>query len=139
MNEADTRITIVVVQATKPIHDWNLSRSAALQLAFLDSLDALKLVVRMAFEDATFDLGRVIVDRAGTADELLDLLALIPSEFTGDLLFIRDDRGGFLSTTGRGGDRLLYRLMPDDVRFYLETNDLVTGRAASGPRLGATA
>ena len=35
-----------------------------------------------------------------------------------------------MSATGRGGDRLLYALTRNDVRFYLETLDLVTGRIA---------
>jgi len=35
-----------------------------------------------------------------------------------------------MSASGRGGDRVLYALSPYDVRFYLETHDMVTGRAA---------
>ena len=54
----------------------------------------------------------------------------MPPELTADILFILDNGAGFLSSTGRGGDRLMYALTPNDVRFYLETLNLVTGRLA---------
>lgn len=46
---------------------------------------------------------------------------------------VRDDGSGVLSSTGRGGDRSLFALRSSDVRFYLETHDLVTGRVALEP------
>ncbi len=52
------------------------------------------------------------------------------AELSGDILLIHDNGAGFLSATGRGGDRVLYALTAHDVRFYLETQDLVTGRVA---------
>ena len=64
----------------------------------------------------------------GAPDEFLDLLTALPTEFTGDALYIRDDGTGVMSATGRGGDRVLYSLNAHDVRFYLETLNLVTGR-----------
>ena len=51
--------------------------------------------------------------------------------FTGDVLLIREDDSAFLSSLGRGGDRVLYALTANDLRFYLETNELVTGRIAN--------
>ncbi|HVG24132.1 MAG TPA: hypothetical protein VND45_08275, partial [Thermoanaerobaculia bacterium] len=74
--------------------------------------------------------GRVIIDRTGAAEEFLDLLTAFPAEFTGDALLIRDDGTGVLSATARGGDRVLYKLLAHDVRFYLETHDLVASRVA---------
>lgn len=136
---ADQRITVVVAQATKSIRDWNYSRSAALQLAFLDSLDSLKFTLNLASRESSLDLGRIIVDRAASADDVLDFLTAVPSEFGGDIVFIREDGSGFLSATGRGGDRVMYRLFQNDVRFYLETHDLVTDRIAEPAVLQATA
>jgi hypothetical protein len=123
------RITLIARKATKPDVDWNYARSSAMRVAFLDSVNALKFALGVAINDVVLDIERVIVDRAGSADEILDLLAALPGEFTGDVLAIRDDGSGFLSATGRGGDRVLYGLAGRDVRFYLETHDLVTGRA----------
>jgi hypothetical protein len=100
-----------------------------MHIAFLDSVNALKFALNVAVSDAGLDIERVIVDRAGTAEDFLDLLAALPEEYNGDLLIMRDDGNGFLSATGRGGDRVLYALNARDVRFYLETHNLVTGRA----------
>jgi hypothetical protein len=127
---ASQRITLIARKATKPDVDWNYARSSAMRVAFLDSVNALKFALGVAITDAALDIERVIIDRAGCAEELLDLLARLPDEFMGDVIFIRDDGTGFLSATGRGGDRVLYALSDRDVRFYLETHDLVTGRAS---------
>lgn len=123
------RITLVVREATKPDVDWNYGRCRDENVAFLDSIGALKFAVRSAQRDG-LDIERMIVDRAGTAEDFLELLVAVPSELAGDILLIHDNGAGFLSATGRGGDRLLYALTPHDVRFYLETQDLVTGRLA---------
>jgi hypothetical protein len=123
------RITLIARKATKPNVDWNYARSSAMRVAFLDSVNALKFALNVAINDVALDIERVIVDRAGSADDFLDLLAALPEEFNGDVLLIRDDGNGFLSATGRGGDRIFYSLIARDVRFYLETHDLVTGRA----------
>ena len=127
---ADPRITLIARQPTKPDVDWNHSRARVQRVAFLDSVNALSFALGAAMNDVGLDVERIIVDRAGDADEFLRLLSGVPSEFTGDMLFIRDDGAGFLSATGRGGDRVLYALSGYDIRFYLETHDLVTGRAA---------
>ena len=123
------RITLIARKASKPDVDWNYARSASMRVAFLDSINATKFALGVAVNDVALDIERVIVDRAGNAEEFLDLLTAIPNEFTGDVLLIRDDGTGFLSATGRGGDRVLYALVARDVRFYLETHNLVTGRA----------
>lgn len=130
MNPHEHRVTLIARHPSKPDVDWNYVRCHCENVAFLDSIAALKFAVRTAVHGSALDIERVIVDRAGSADDFLDLLAALPAELIGDVLFIRDDRSGFLSATGRGGDRVLYALTQRDVRFYLETQDLVTGRAA---------
>jgi hypothetical protein len=130
MQAHETRITLIARHSTKPDVDWNYLRCQTENVAFLDSMQALKFAVRASLNDVGLDIERVIVDRAGTAEDFLDLLASIPAELAGDVLLIRDDGAGFLSATGRGCDRVIYALSQSDVRFYLETHDLVTGRAA---------
>jgi len=128
----ESRITLIARQPSKPDIDWKYtsSRTFGRRAAFLDTVNALKLAVGAAVEDVGLDIERLIVDRAGGAEDFLDLLACLPAELNGDILFIRDDGSGFLSATGRGGDRVLYALSAHDIRFYLETHDLVTGRVA---------
>ncbi|MFL6248685.1 MAG: hypothetical protein ACJ74H_21860 [Thermoanaerobaculia bacterium] len=129
MIHREDRITLIAREATKPDVDWNYARCRGENVAFLDSVGALKFAVRSALRDR-LDIERMIVDRAGNAAEFLDLLAAVPNELAGDILLILDNGAGFMSSTGRGGDRVLYALTPHDVRFYLETQDLVTGRVA---------
>jgi hypothetical protein len=124
------RITLIARESTKPDVDWNYARSRSQRMAFVDSTNSLRFALGAALYDVGLDVERIIVDRAANAEEFLDLLATTPEEFRGDMLFVRDDGSGFLSATGRGGDRVLYALNGYDVRFYLETHDLVTGRAA---------
>lgn len=130
MSDLSQRVTLIAREATKPDVDWNYSRCRSQRVAFLDSVHAVRFALGAALYDVGLDVERVIVDRAADADEFLDLLAAMPGEFNGDVLLLRDDGGGFLSATGRGGDRVLYALRQHDVRFYLETHELVTGRAA---------
>ncbi|HYC90820.1 MAG TPA: hypothetical protein VEO54_16505 [Thermoanaerobaculia bacterium] len=124
------RITIVARDKGKPAMDWSASATARQPLAFVDSVRALRFALGTAVLDVGLDISRVIVDRVGAGDDFLDLLAALPGEFAGDVLLVRDDGTGILSATGRGGDRMLYALMAHDVRFYLETHDLVLSRVA---------
>lgn len=130
MQALDNRITLIARHTSKPDVDWNYARCRGENVAFLDTIQALKFALHASLNDVGLDIERVIVDRAGDADDFLDLLSSIPAELAGDVLLIRDDGAGFLSATGRGCDRVLYALTRQDIRFYLETHDLVTGRAA---------
>ena len=125
---SEHRVTIVARDKRKPSMDWSTSVAPRLSLAFVDSVRALRFALSAAVTETELDISRVIVDRAGSGDEFLDLLTALPGEFHGDVLLVRDDGTGVLSATGRGGDRMLYALMAHDVRFYLETHDLVLSR-----------
>lgn len=130
MPNRNRRVTLIARENTKPDHDWNYIGCSRMSVAFIESIAVLRYALIAAVTEVGLDVGRVIVDRAGAADEFLELLAALPHEFTGDALYIRDDGTGVMSATARGGDRVLYALMVHDVRFYLETHNLVTGRLA---------
>lgn len=125
----DQRLTLIARDSCKLDIDWNYRGCRDATVAFTQSAASLRYALS-AGTDMGFDIGRVIVDRAGPADQFLDLLSEMPREYTGDALLIRDDGSGVLSATGRCGDRTLHALTVHDVRFYLETHDLVTGRVA---------
>lgn len=125
-----TRVTLIAREAAKPAMDWSTSGSQRMNLAFVASVRALRFALAAAVTEVGLDVGRVIVDRTGSADEFLDLLATLPAEFQGDVMLVRDDGTGVLSATARGGDRILYKLMAHDVRFYLEAHELVASRVA---------
>lgn len=128
MNDIEQRITLIAHEAAKQSVDWNYSRLANQRVAFLDSVSVLRFALSSAVREVGLDVERVIIDRTGDAGDFLDLISRTPSQFMGDLIFIRDDGSGFLSAAGRGDGRVLYSLGAEDVRFYLETHDLVTGR-----------
>lgn len=132
MPNRDRRVTLIVRDSSKPDVDWNYVGRGSTSVAFIESVPVLRFALVAAVTEAGLDVGRVIVDRAGAADEFLELLTALPAEFTGDVLLIRDDGSGVMSATARGGDRVLYALRVHDVRFYLETHNLVTGRMALG-------
>lgn len=121
------RLTLIARDVRKPDLDWNYRPASGDAIAFIDSPSAVRAALD-AGTDLGLDIGRVIVDRAGQPDQFLELLTALPPEFAGDAVYIRDDGTAFMSATGRGGDRVLYSLNAHDVRFYLETLNLVTGR-----------
>lgn len=128
MNNDLRRITLVARGSASPPRSWDMAPDAQSRLIFVDGFPVLQYALRNAMTELDRDVERVILDRAITATQYLDLLATLPHEFNGDILFVRYDDSGFLSATGRGGDRLLYSLGSSDVLFYLSAHGLV-GRA----------
>jgi hypothetical protein len=124
----DRRVTLVARQPFKPDLDWNYMQARTNRVAFVDSVNSLKFALGASLD---VDIERVILDRSAAAEDFLELLSVLPPAFAGDALLIRDDGSGFLSATGRGCDRVLYSLGHHDVRFYLETHDLVTARSGA--------
>ncbi|HEX7150953.1 MAG TPA: hypothetical protein VF618_05655 [Thermoanaerobaculia bacterium] len=131
------RVTLVARSRSTPDRDWDDSHSSATRTIFVDSFAVLKYAIRTGIVDMEIDIERVVVDRAATPADFLELLSALPHEFSGDVILISENDGAFLSATGRGGDRVLYSLAPKDVRFYLEAHGLVTGRMAIEHRLTA--
>lgn len=120
------RISMIALAEGEPDRDWNDAGTPSSRLLFTETFAALRFALRAG---AQLDIERVIVDRAASEGEFLDLLASLPTDFAGDVLLIGREKA-YLSACGRGGDRVLYALREVDVRFYLETHELVTGRVA---------
>lgn len=142
MTHDSRRITLITRDPHRPDHDWDDSRHAPNRLILLDSTAVLRYALTSQMVNLDVDVERVILDRATSPGEYLTLLSSLPSTFTGDVLLIREGESSFLSAMGRGGDRVLYALSVNDLRFYLETHGLVTGRVATSmksamPRLRA--
>ena len=113
------RQTLVVSNTARTRISWS-----GTEVILLDSVSRLRQGI------ATHDVARVILDRCASADEFLHLLTTLPNETAGDVLSVRDDGTAFLSSTGRGGDRVLYALSASDVGFYLETHGVTATRTA---------
>jgi hypothetical protein len=128
MRKDNRRITLVTRGSATPDRDWNSGPNSDTRLIFLETFSVLYYALTSALDEMDLDVQRVVLDRSNTAAQYLELLSTLPSEFSGDVLYLRDDDTAYLSSNGRGGDRVLYSLGADDVRFYLETHSLVTGR-----------
>jgi hypothetical protein len=123
------RITLVTRRAGTSARDWDATRESPNRIIFLEAFTVLRYALTSGVSDMQQDVERVIIDRSATAAQYLETLAALPAEFNGDVVFIRPDDTGFLSATGRGGDRVLYSLSAHDVQFYLEAHGLVVGNA----------
>jgi len=120
------RNTLIARAVPTPDRDWKLSDLASTRLLMIDTSAGLEPKLRETLEALDFDVARVIVEGQHSPMEFLRLLAAIPSVLRADVLWIAPDESAFLSAIGRGGDRILYLLPADQVRFYLEINELVT-------------
>ena len=132
MTHDTRRITLIGRHQRQTERKWNTSAAAPSRLILLESLTVLRYSVNAGLVDMDVDVERIILDRCGSATEFLGLLATLPHEFRGDVLFVRDDGGGFLNAPARGGDRVMYQLTPPDVDFYLQTHALVPAATAAG-------
>ena len=135
MTQDARRITLISRPPQLPERDWNSTDEASSKLVMLDSFTVLRYAMARPLVDLDADVERIVLDRSSSASEYLALLAQLPHQFTGDVLMIRDDDSGFLSATGRGGDRVLYALSAADLQFYLQTHGLVvsSGAVAAAP------
>ena len=123
MSIQTTRVTLVATASEGAEILWSRAASMS-RLLFFDTIAELRFSIDFADGVVNLDAERVIVE-SGSAEEFLALLSQIPFSFLGDVVLIRDDRSGYLSAVGRGGDRILYVMNADDVKFYLEVSELV--------------
>ena len=122
--ERDTRhITLVNCGRSAPERAWLTGPDAPRRLIFVASFGVIPYALARGVEELGKDIENVIIDGAATASEYLHLLSELPPAYNGDVVLIEND-SAFVSATGRGGDRVLYALGPDDVQFYLETKML---------------
>ncbi len=136
MTQDIRRITLVSRHTQLQERQWDLSDGSSSKLVLLDTFAILRYTVASSVFIVDADVERIVLDRSSSASDFLSLLAELPQQFSGDVMMIRDDDSGFLSSAGRGGDRILYALTADDVRFYLETQKIVVpgGAAVAVPQ-----
>jgi hypothetical protein len=126
MSHDSRRITLVSRHTQLQQRSWRCTSEAPGRIVLLDSFMVLRYTVASSVVTMEADIERIILDRSCSASDYLSLLAELPGQFGGDVMMIRDDETGFLSSMGRGGDRILYALSANDLRFYLETHNLVS-------------
>ena len=127
MERDDRRITLITRSKNAPDRAWLTGPESPRRLIFVGSFGVIPYALARGVEELGEDIDSIVIDGAATASEYLHLLSTLPPAYAGDVVLIGDD-SAFISATGRGGDRVLYALRPDDVQFYLETK-LLTGAA----------
>lgn len=123
MRRDNRRITLISRAASAPGRAWLDDRDAPRRLIFVGSFGVIPYALARGVDDLGEDIDSVVIDGTASASEYLHLLSKLPAAYAGDVLLIEDD-SAFVSATGRGGDRVLYALRPEDVQFYLETKML---------------
>ena len=124
MAKKDEKVTLIARAAEAAARAWDDSIGGT-ALVFVDSPSFLPAAIELAMRVHQQQVARVIIDRVVTPIQFLQVITSLPHDFLGDVLFIRSDGESFLSANGRGGDRILYALDADDVRFYLRTMQLI--------------
>jgi hypothetical protein len=125
MTSDTRRITLITSSPQAPGRCWDASPHATNRLIFVKAFTVLRHALGLGMAEMKQDVERVVLDHSSTAADYLDLLATLPSQFSGDVIMIRGDESAFLSACGRGGDRVLYALDPPDLQFYLATHGLL--------------
>jgi hypothetical protein len=119
INESEPRRLTLIARSPAAGNSVNTSSTRVV------AVDALTVLLQASIDGIVhLDVERVILDRSASAADFLGFLASLPAQFSGDVLLITEDDGAYLSTSGRGGGRILYSLTADDVTFYLRTHDL---------------
>ena len=118
------RIPLLTRTDAAPQRDWDTTHDAPERLVLVHAFTVLRYALSTGSAAMTHDVARLVIDHAATPAEFLELLAMLPPEFAGDVVLLSSG-SAFLSATGRGGNRVLYALTRDDVDFYLRTHGLV--------------
>ncbi|SRR5581483_1860040 len=129
MTRDPRRITLVSRNAALSHLEWDGTSGCPTRIIFVKSPSILEYALRNAMAEIQRDVERVVIDRAGTASQFLELLSRVPVEYPGDLLYIALDGSAYLSARVRGDGRALYSLSASDAEFYLSTNGLVADEA----------
>src|SRR5215467_2207050 len=99
------RITLIARDPRKVQRHWDLTNPAGSHLVFVDALKFLPFALDRGLNELAQDVERVIIDGTASAQQFLEFLTTLPSEFAGDVLSIGDEGKSFLSSVVRGDGR----------------------------------
>ena len=116
-------VVTLVSAAESELARWNASARGA-RYILLDTIELLEDAVRSPRKKADADPIRVVIDGGIDLDRFLMLVASVPETFQGELLYIRRDGSGYLSTRELGTLRTVKSISEMDVEVYLRWNGL---------------
>ena len=112
-----------LLEGKAPFTDWERIRKGR-NLVHVPNFSMLTAALDMGIRDLGIEVTHVILDDAATATQFLGLLCELSPDFRGDVLWIDADGSGFLSGVTSADGRVLHRVAPADVDFYLSASVL---------------
>jgi hypothetical protein len=115
-------VTLVAPSASET-ERWAAAERKGRCLVITD-LDLLESMLRSAVMQSTREIVRVVIDGGADLDRFLFLVATLPDTFHGEILFIRPDGTGHLSTRELVTRRTVRTISEVEVEVYLRWHNL---------------
>ena len=120
--EIESSVTLVAAADTE-LERWSASQASGLYMLVPDTA-MLESMLRSPVVRATGEIIRVVFDGGFDLDRYLLLIATLPDRFNGEVLFIREDGSGYLSTRELKTERTVKAISAMDVEVYLRWHGL---------------
>lgn len=118
----ESSVTLVTA-ADAELARWTAGEDAGRYMVVPDS-DMLESMLRSPVVRATGEIVRVVFDGGIDLDRFLLLVATLPDRFDGEILFIRENGSGYLSTRELTTTRTVKAISEMDVEVYLRWHGL---------------
>ncbi len=109
--------------ADAELERWTAGEHAG-QYMVVPDFDMLESMLRSPVVRATGEIVRVVFDGGIDLDRFLLLVATLPDRFDGEILFIRENGSGYLSTRELTTTRTVKAISEMDVEVYLRWHGL---------------
>lgn len=113
----------LVTPGSMELSRW-VEHEAEQKFKLVHDLETLELLLHSPLVQAAGDVARVIIDGATDLDGFLRLSTSLPNAFLGEVLYIRRDGAGYLSTRELKTLRTVKNLSPAEVEVYLRWHGL---------------
>lgn len=122
----------LVLPAETELERWSAAEreGRCLVIANADLLDSM---LRSPVMQATREVVRVVIDGGTDLDRFLFLVATLPDSFHGEILFVRRDGSGHMSTRELTNMRTVKTISDAEVEVYLRWHNLPARPRASYP------
>ena len=126
------RFVTLVAAAETELARWNAGAHDGQYMVVRD-VELLERTLLSPVIQAAGEIARVIIDGGTSLDHFLRLASGLPDTFRGELLFIRRDGSGYLSTRELQTQRSVRTLSAPEVEVYLRWHSLPARSRTSYP------
>lgn len=122
-NDRFQAVATLVSPGISELERWTEAEKEGRCLIVQD-VDLLDSMLRSPVMQATREVVRVVIDGSADLDRFLLLVATLPDGFNGEILYIRRDGSGHLSTRDLKSLRTVRTITDVDVEVYLRWHNL---------------